>query len=503
MIYCRKNQATLTASERARFVAAVLALKASGKYDQYVQWHIDSMSGGNMWAHRRPAFLPWHRQYLLDFENDLRAIDPTVTLPYWDWTVDDSPSSSIWNDDFMGGDGRPLDGRVMTGPFAYDAGNWTLVVDGPALRRRFGVSIATLPPLAEVNAALAQTLYDASPWSMSSTSGFRNFVEGWAPSPGPRTHNRGHVWVGGSMLPESSPNDPVFFLHHCFIDKLWADWQAAHPGAGYLPVSGGPAGHNLGDAMEPWAGLGSTVTPAAMLDHHALGYAYDTEGICAPITIKFLDDQPTLKFLDDRPTLKFIDDPATLKFADDQPTLKVFDDQPTLKVLDDQPTLKFADDPTLKFRDDMPTLKAIDDGPGTLKAIDDGPGTLKAIDDGPGTLKAIDDVKSPGLDPAETLAEGVALPGGWGASQAPFVLATPHHSMAWTETFPQAFQAAVQRLQTQLTNCHHVIAQREAAERQGALSEAEAQELALVREEAKSLAAEYEALVRQASTGRA
>ncbi len=29
---CRKNQATLTAQEKSRFVAAVLALKANGKY---------------------------------------------------------------------------------------------------------------------------------------------------------------------------------------------------------------------------------------------------------------------------------------------------------------------------------------------------------------------------------------------------------------------------------------------------------------------------------------
>ncbi|HEX5847186.1 MAG TPA: tyrosinase family protein, partial [Rhodoplanes sp.] len=27
------------------------------------------------------------------------------------------------------------------------------------------------------------------------------------------------------MAPMTSPNDPVFFLHHCFVDKAWADWQ--------------------------------------------------------------------------------------------------------------------------------------------------------------------------------------------------------------------------------------------------------------------------------------
>lgn len=34
------------------------------------------------WAHQGPAFFPWHRELLLQFENDLQAIDSTVTIPY-------------------------------------------------------------------------------------------------------------------------------------------------------------------------------------------------------------------------------------------------------------------------------------------------------------------------------------------------------------------------------------------------------------------------------------
>ena len=78
------------------------------------------------------------------------------------------------------------------------------------------------------------------------------------------------------MPPGTSPNDPVFFLHHCFVDKMWADWRAQNPSQGYAPVSGGPAGHNLNDAMFPW-----TTRPADVLDHHALGYQYDDEPIIA------------------------------------------------------------------------------------------------------------------------------------------------------------------------------------------------------------------------------
>jgi hypothetical protein len=53
-----------------------------------------------------------------------------------------------------------------------------------------------------------------------------------------------------------------------------------HPDSGYHPTGEGsevgPPGHNLNDQMHPW---GASVTPASMLDHHALGYAYDTESI--------------------------------------------------------------------------------------------------------------------------------------------------------------------------------------------------------------------------------
>ncbi|MGI0011147.1 MAG: tyrosinase family protein [Nitrosopumilaceae archaeon] len=269
----RKNQATLTAQEKQNFVNAVLALKANGTYDQFVQQHRDSMAMSNMWAHRGPAFLSWHREFLRRFELALQAVNPTVDLPYWDWTIDNSTTSSIWGSNFMGGNGRQSDGRVMTGPFAFDNGNWNLNVNddpGQDLRRRMGQGASSLPTAAQVNQCLAVTPYDSAPWNASSNPSFRNMLEGWI-GPG-QIHNRVHVWVGGSMMATTSPNDPVFFLHHCNVDRLWAIWQSMHPTEGYLPVSGGPLGHNLNDPMLPW---GSTATPASVLNISSLGYSYD------------------------------------------------------------------------------------------------------------------------------------------------------------------------------------------------------------------------------------
>ena len=279
----RKNALTLSAAEKSAFVQAVKALKANGTYDQYVLQHVQAMAHGTPpgtpssirnAAHRGPAFLPWHREYLRRLELDLQQVsgDPNLGIPYWDWATDaalpNPATSPVWGNDLLGGNGSP----VTTGPFA--SGMWTIIngQGNPAggLSRAFGVNISTLPTQADVTTALNETPYDSPPWNTASNPSFRNRNEGWIS--GPQLHNRVHVWVGGSMLPGTSPNDPVFFLHHCFVDKMWADWQALHPNEGYVPVSGGPSGHNLNDPLFPW-----TNTPANVLNHHALGYQYDDE----------------------------------------------------------------------------------------------------------------------------------------------------------------------------------------------------------------------------------
>jgi tyrosinase len=246
----------------------------------------------------------------------LKSIDARVTLPYWDWTTDNLETSSIWKPDFMGGNGRESDGQVMDGPFAYDSGNWNLSIldtddptHAPYLRRRFGSfpNVSVLPTAKQVEDTLKVTPYDSPPWITDTQTGlpqpsFRNRLEGWYGEG--NIHNRVHLWVSGGSPPEfrdagsmfwsTSPNDPVFFLHHCNIDRLWAQWQAQNLTYGYVPNIGGPQGHNLNDFMEPWGvapphssshiststhaidTIGGT-TVSSVLDHHVLGYIYDKE----------------------------------------------------------------------------------------------------------------------------------------------------------------------------------------------------------------------------------
>ncbi|WP_415954005.1 tyrosinase MelC2 [Streptomyces sp. KLOTTS4A1] len=270
----RKNQSQLTTAEKRAFVNAVLELKASGRYDPFVATHNDFImsdtDNGDRVGHRSPSFLPWHRRFLLEFERALQSIDPTVALPYWDWTADRTTGSSLWAPDFLGGTGRSRDGQVMDGPFAYSGGRWeiTVRVDGRNyLRRALASSWRGLPTRAEVDSVLAMETYDTAPWN-SASDGFRNHLEGWR---GVNLHNRVHVWVSGHMATGASPNDPVFWMHHAFVDKLWSDWQQRHPDSPYLPAAGTPDVVDLHDTMRPW----NDITPSEMLDHTP-HYTYDT-----------------------------------------------------------------------------------------------------------------------------------------------------------------------------------------------------------------------------------
>jgi tyrosinase len=268
-------------------------------YDLFVVWHHIAMNRftppnqmDRNAAHRGPVFLPWHRFMLVLLELQLQRVlgDPDFGLPYWDWAADGEASpgqqaaSQVWSDDCMGGQGDP----VSSGPFAFNAADntsWRVLVDvdfngqlrttNRGLRRAFAQSTPSLPRRSQVASAVGLATYDASPWSVLS-SGFRNRLEGWRPSAnGPGLHNRVHVWVGGDMLPSSSPNDPVFYLNHCNVDRIWAAWIAQR-GATYLPgqsASNALLGHRIDDQM--FALLSAPATPRQMLDVSEF-YSYDT-----------------------------------------------------------------------------------------------------------------------------------------------------------------------------------------------------------------------------------
>lgn len=259
----RKTASALTTAERAAVTNALLTLKARGTYDWFVDVHRRAFDNHQWHAHMHAGFLPWHRAFLLLFEAQLDAVKPGLALPYWDWSVQQSAGAAPFTTDFLGGNGRAEDGQVMDGPFAHRHGQWKLTVrndDREFLRRELGLRAARPSGPAAITQALSNAVYDRAPYDQT-VSSFRNAVEGW-PS-GPTMHNRAHVWTGGTMLPASSPNDPAFFLNHCYVDKIWSDWQARYPNAvQYLPAE------LMDTPIEPFkAEMGWSITPRQLLNH--------------------------------------------------------------------------------------------------------------------------------------------------------------------------------------------------------------------------------------------
>ena len=96
---CRKNYRDLTNVERDRYVQALYHVKSTGVVDQLANEHETNFHHG---IHGTSHFLPWHRDFVRRFEDALRTYHPAVTIPYWNSTVDTSPSDPLWDNAFLG-----------------------------------------------------------------------------------------------------------------------------------------------------------------------------------------------------------------------------------------------------------------------------------------------------------------------------------------------------------------------------------------------------------------
>jgi tyrosinase len=214
----RRDHRTLTSDQHARFLNAFSQINTINALGPLVDIHANAAHQ----MHGNPRFLPWHRIYLLRLEELLQMVDPTVCIPYW--KSSDEQAFPSW-----------LVGFTPT----------VNLIGGPHTVTRNIGAFATLPDAAAVATAMANGTFNT----------FAPALEG--------IHNSGHVWVGGSMgsVP-AAPADPVFWMHHCEIDRIWAEWQAGNPGQN--PSLAGAAA-----VMDPWS-----ETEVDTRDIAALGYSY-------------------------------------------------------------------------------------------------------------------------------------------------------------------------------------------------------------------------------------
>lgn len=166
-------------------------------------------------------FLPWHRAYIAMYERVIRHLmkNDAFALPFWDWTA------------------NPLMPEVFLKPKTPDGKtNWLYNADrnwertwpptepmpaenvGPAVLK----SILAATEYEEFGTSRPQGQNSLDPSWITDGSGAQGVLEGNA-------HNNVHNNIGGWMPSASSPRDPIFFMHHSNIDRIWAVWNLNNP----------------------------------------------------------------------------------------------------------------------------------------------------------------------------------------------------------------------------------------------------------------------------------
>ncbi|KAF2853058.1 monooxygenase [Plenodomus tracheiphilus IPT5] len=212
------------------------------RFDDYMAVH-NSQTPNIHWVGH---FILWHRYFVATYEKALQdECGYTGGQPYWNWSLDATPqtpnstlifSTSIFATDLgFGGNGafiaptaaqNPLNitggtggGCVQTGPFAPS----TFMLNFPkrdCLKRDFIPWIVnTFADHALVAKVLAQPDYTS----------FARQIENIPTFEEPNIHGSGHFGVGGVLGtigdPANSPGDPLFYLHHGNLDRVFWEWQ--------------------------------------------------------------------------------------------------------------------------------------------------------------------------------------------------------------------------------------------------------------------------------------
>lgn len=230
----RKEIRDLTPAELRRWQRAVEAMmvQPNGQWSQWETLVNKHMQFGDE-AHGGCYFLPWHRLFLLELENLMREHEPDFTLPYWDWTRDSiNPAiSEIWGVSLLGG-ARRVNQPIPNGPFA------NIISRAPSyhtVSRNFDAGVSGSMNQLWSWPTLERLI--AEPW-------WGDFADGIESA-----HVLPHMEIGGDMISTfHAPNDPIFYLHHAYIDflfRLRQDRNGRYDFGGTHDFSWGQAGCSL------------------------------------------------------------------------------------------------------------------------------------------------------------------------------------------------------------------------------------------------------------------
>jgi tyrosinase len=215
-------------------------------YDHNFCWH-HGREGSTGFTY--DLFLPWHRAYLVYWDNVTRDQNEDAILPWWDWTSPQSHETGIpeaYAVEEVDGAPNPLSsGPKPTIPNDPHPGNATVRDPGDPQDLPNGAT----PGLISMEDLL-------------SLSDFVDFSEQIQ-----NVHDAIHGWIGGDMgVIVASAFDPLFFAHHTMIDRLWYMWQVRH------------GVNNIPDSYVNYPLQGFDFRVRDVLDIGQLGYGYASSG---------------------------------------------------------------------------------------------------------------------------------------------------------------------------------------------------------------------------------
>ncbi|WP_168209214.1 tyrosinase family protein [Agromyces intestinalis] len=236
-------------------------------------------------AHGSLFFLPWHRAYLAWFERTVRDLsdDDDWALPYWDYSHPDSDRTLPVE---FAVEQRTVDGALVDNPLFSPGRSTRPIPAGDA----------------DIVEALAQPRYvrEGEPgFGGALPDRFFGTVED-------RPHNYVHMAISGLMRsPATAGRDPIFWLHHANIDRLWEVWRLLD---GSVPLTDpGVVPGQVRSAWESatfWFGDEQRPETYAMdavedLEHEQMGYLYESVELVEPLAAEVAERRAAILAAED------------------------------------------------------------------------------------------------------------------------------------------------------------------------------------------------------------
>ncbi|KAJ2780392.1 hypothetical protein H4R18_003473 [Coemansia javaensis] len=257
----RRNAATLSAQEWGAIADVLRRMHDDGWTTRFGASHNRLFSR----VHGNTCFFPFHRRYVLEFENIARQYDPNFVVPYWDATESfRAPASDpMLSPAALGTNGRGADNCLADGI----QGNMQMSYPNQhCMRRIFNGGGGSINPW------YAPEIISSYIQSDTSLAKFREDIEY-------SIHGAVHLGLGGEMNTGYAAHDFSFMVHHANLDRLWWEWQNAH--GTFLMYDGtgsnGPA--SLSDAIPEDSAVpfgGSSVESVMVLGYGNVCYTYDS-----------------------------------------------------------------------------------------------------------------------------------------------------------------------------------------------------------------------------------